>query len=181
MQLETAEKKDLRFVKELYKAAFPANERKPFFLLKRRQRQGLSEILIVREGPDALGFMVTAEYRDMVMLDYFAIRPDGRGRGTGKKAFALLKESCEGERLFLEIERPTPDAENLRERARRKAFYLQSGMQPSGIAVRIFGTDMELLHASEPVSFEEYCALLRANVGPLYYRFIRPTREDESL
>jgi GNAT superfamily N-acetyltransferase len=179
VELETAGRKDLGFIQQLYEAAFPANERKPFALLKRRQRQGLSEILIIREGAEPLGFMITAEYRDMVMLDYFAIRPDGRGRGTGKKAFALLKESCEGERLFLEIERPTPDAANLTERARRKAFYLQSGMQPSGIAVRIFGTDMELMHASEPVSFEEYCALLKANVGPLYYRIIRPTREEE--
>lgn len=179
MQLVNAGKNDLPFVKQLYVSAFPANERKPFSLLRRRQRQGRSEILVVREGVEPLGFMVTVEHLDMVMLDYFAIRPDVRGRGAGKAAFALLQESCTAERLFLEIERPMPGAENLRERERRKAFYLQSGMQESGIFVHIFGTNMELMHASAPVSFEEYCALLKANARPLYYCFIRPKREEE--
>lgn len=178
MQLTTAEQKDFAFIKRLYAASFPRNERKPFSLIRRRQRQGLAEILVIREGAEPLGFMVTAIHMDMVMLDYFAIRPEGRGRGTGKAAFALLKERCKGNRLFLEIERPTPDAQNLQERTRRKNFYLQSGMRESGIAVRIFGTNMELMHESLPVSFEEYCALLNACVGPLYYRYIRPRRED---
>lgn len=177
IQLLPATRAALPDIRRLYRAAFPPGERKPFPLLRRQQRRGCTEILAITDGTRFLGLMIAVLYRDMAMLDYFAVSPEARSGGVGHAALALLQRRYADKRLFLEIERLDPAAANSEQRARRKAFYLNNGMRESGVRLFVYGNAMELMHAGAPVDFQEYCALLKATLGPLYFRILHP-RED---
>lgn len=96
----------------------------------------------------AYGFLVTSANRDAVLVDYFAVASDIRGRGYGSICFRMLcdkaKEKCLGT-LILEVENPRfgVDEEERLLRRRRIAFYIRNGMTLTHL--RIFLYDVEYL------------------------------------
>lgn len=162
--LQQATKKDLKAVKCLYKSAFPRLERKSLMLIKRKVREGLSQILAVKDEADNFcGLMITAVLEDIMLLDYFAVVEEVRGKSIGSQALnALLKSFGERYRIFLEIELPDGE-DDLKNR--RKNFYLRNGFKPSGIEVILCSVPMELLYHTKKVSFEEYHRLYREVFG----------------
>lgn len=179
MQLIPVNKQTLPFMQSLYKEAFPRSERKPFSLLLEKQKEGLAELLLIQEEGETapLGLMITLAdpKSDIVLLDYFAVSPYGRGKGTGARALSLFRERFAGKRLLLEIERPDPSASNAEQRQRRKRFYLHNDFTETGIFVRVFGVEMELLTNGTPLSFPEYVRLYENTVGKLQTKLLRIT------
>ena len=109
-QLTKAQMKEL---KKLYRNAFPASEKKPFWLIRKKKRQGFSEILgLVNEENRLVGEIITIIWRDLLLVDYFAIAEDVRGQGCGARALELMKERYRGKRLLLEIETPDLPCDN---------------------------------------------------------------------
>ncbi len=169
LNLKIADKGQISEIKKLYKKAFPIRERKPFFLITKKQNQGSMEILSLNdEGFVGLG--ITMMNKDLVLLDYFAIDVDIRGKGYGKDALRLLKNRYEGKRLFLEIEELDKSASNNEERVRRKNFYLRNGLSETGIKVDLFGVNMELLSYDCELTFDEYYDLYKNNMGNFLIR-----------
>ncbi len=153
-QLTKAQMKEL---KKLYQDAFPASEKKPFWLIRKKKRQGFSEILgLVNEENRLVGEIITIIWRDLLLVDYFAIAEDVRGQGCGARALELMKERYRGKRLLLEIETPDLPCDNSRERVRRKRFYQSCGMESMEYHVGLFGVEMEIMTFQCQVSFEEY-------------------------
>lgn len=144
-------------IKNLYLRAFPAAERKPFFIIRKKQAEGSMEILsIENDDGDFIGLAITILYNNIVLLDYFAIDDNRRNGGVGSAALHLLFERYSGKRFLLEIEAPDIPSENTQERIRRKAFYLRNGMTVMPFRVNLFGIEMEILTNGLQVSFEEY-------------------------
>lgn len=166
MKIYKSTRQELPEIKRLYKSAFPAEERKPFRLLQYKQRRGVCEILTIDDGGFA-GLAVSLIHGDIVLIDYYAIGEQTRGRGTGSRAIAQLCERYVGKRVVLEIEAPDDTAENGEQRVRRKRFYLRNGFEETGILLRVYGTDMELLTHGGSVSLAEYVAVLRGTLGRL--------------
>ncbi len=164
LDLKIANKGQILQIKKLYKKSFPRIERKPFSIITRKQKQGSMEILSLDDN-GFVGLGITMMYKDLVLLDYFAIDTDIRGKGYGRDALTLLKSRYEGKRLFLEIEQPDEKASNNEERVRRKDFYIRNGLSETGIMVNLFGIDMELLSYDCELTFEEYYNLYRYNMG----------------
>lgn len=164
LRLEVAEKRQMSQIKKLYKRAFPRNEKKPFFIIKQKQKTGSVEILSLDDGEFA-GLCITMLNDDVVLLDYFAIEEGVRGKGYGGKTLTKLRERYKGKKLFLEIEQPDEAADNNEERVRRKQFYLRNGFLEAGIYVRLFGVDMELLCYDCELNFQEYFNLYRSIYG----------------
>lgn len=175
MQLVRAQtRKQLRDVRRLYRKAFPRKERKPFSMIPRKQKTGDMEIFRIEDDAGMfLGLAVTALYRDIVLLNYFAVSPKARGKGVGSQALRLIEAHIGSRRLILEIERTDLPAENLEQRIRRKAFYLRAGMQAEPWRVWLFGVEMELLTKNGSVTFEEYLALYTHIFSARIQRFIR--------
>lgn len=160
MKLTEAYNEQLAKIQELYREAFPAIERKPFAVITEKRQEGTAEILALEaENGEFLGLAISVLYKDMVLLDYFAVSPELRGKGAGSAAFQLLKQRYAEKRFFLEIERTGVEAENALQRKRRKEFYLRNGMMETPLLVELFGTEMEILTASCPISYEEYYEL----------------------
>ncbi len=151
-------------LEHLYMETFPAAERKPFPLMVEKSREGVMELLAIEgEGGAFLGLAMTVLYRDLVLLDYFAISPKLRGQEIGSGALRLLQGRYAGKRLVLEIEDTGADAPNREERIRRKAFYLRNGMAVMPFLVDLFGVKMQVLTNGADVSFAEYHGIYRAS------------------
>ena len=158
--VEARSQERLDKIQNLYNEAFPSLERKPFALLLKTRDNGQAEILAVEnEDNDFLGLVITNQYKDMVLLDYFAIAPNQRSSGIGSKVFQLLKQRYGGKRFFLEIERTDVGADNQRQRQKRKAFYLKNGMQNMPFVVNLGGVEMEVLADNCRIDFEDYFSL----------------------
>ncbi|MDE6728947.1 MAG: GNAT family N-acetyltransferase, partial [Oscillospiraceae bacterium] len=166
MNLTTPDKQDLRQIKKLYRTAFPRIERKPFRLILRQCKKGEAELFAVRTDSGRFaGFAVTVMFGDIVMLDYFAIHPKLRGRGIGSRVLKMLMSKYADRRFILEIESVSSPCRNLVIRQKRREFYLKNGMKTAGFTAHVFFTDLEVLTAGMPVSFDEYRELYAAHLG----------------
>ena len=163
----------LNKIQDLYNEAFPLAERKSFSLLLKTRDSGQAEILsIENENNDFLGLAITAQYLDLVLLDYFAIASTQRGSGIGSKVFQLLKQRYADKRFFLEIERTDVPADNQLIRQKRKAFYLKHGMKNAPFMVNLCGVEMEILAHDCELSFQDYFNLYHSLFGAHISRYI---------
>lgn len=91
------------------------------------------------------------EHKELAMLDYFAVLPEFREKGIGKKILSLVSLEMKQEDfsgILIEIERISM-AKNKKEkliRTKRKNFYLQAGCIESGLTSEIFGVGYEILY-----------------------------------
>ena len=165
VKIEPAKPNEMTLVKTLYRSAFPKEERKPFWLIRKRAKQGSMEILTVSNDNCFAGLVITVLYRNLLLVDYFAISPEARGQGIGSQALKAICDRYQGKHLFLEIEKPREDAKNQAQRLQRKRFYLHNGFTECGVDTVLFGIEMELLCYRCSIHPEDYLALYRSFLG----------------
>lgn len=158
------DEKQWKEMERLYQQAFPANERKPWDLIRRKTEEGVMEALWLgyekaENESSFAGLAVFMLYGDLALLDYFAVLPSLRSLGLGSRSLKQLRERYRDRRLFLEVEIQDDQADNALERKRRKDFYLRNGMKELWVFVSAFGVDMELLGFEEGITFSQYMDL----------------------
>lgn len=147
---------------KLYQKAFPASEKKPFSMIVKMHRKGVSDVWrFTREGKFA-GLIITINGPEHILLDYLAVEESSRGTGIGSEILALMRTHYAGKGVFLEIESPYEPCDNREERLRRKHFYEKCGMQSMGVFVWLFGVKMELLGFDCALSFRQYHEFYRS-------------------
>lgn len=136
MLIEKACQQDYKRIYQLYCAAFPWTERKPFSRICRNCRKGKMEMWGIKEDTEFLGFFVCAVYEEIVLIDYFAVMPSKRGRGVGSQALKLLAEIYPEQYIFLEIEPENEKASNALQRIQKKkilsALWFSGNRHPMG-------------------------------------------------
>lgn len=149
----------------LYERAFPECERKPFWLIRLKNKQGKADMWYLKENDTFAGLAITMNAKNLVLLDYFAIDENLRGKGVGSEALKALQAYYSGRQFFLEIESVYEDCGNLSQRQRRKQFYEKNGMTEMNLMVHLFGTNMEVLGYGCSLDFEEYRSVYRHAYG----------------
>ena len=91
-------------LENLYKSAFPENERKPFAMIREKHREKRTDVWVIEEDGAVSGLAVTMNSEELVLLDYFAIRAEKRGKGLGSASLRALFEKYHGKKFFLEVE-----------------------------------------------------------------------------
>lgn len=170
--LEQTKERDFPLVKKVFLEAFPPEERPPFFLLKRRARQGRGECLTIRDDGKFGGFVYLIRHKDMAYLFFFAIEKNCRGKGYGGEVLKLLRERYRGGRLFLARERLDEAAENYDQRVRRHGFYLRGGFEDLSCKIKEGGVVYDVMSIGGDISAEEYDALISRWAGRLVRRLI---------
>lgn len=118
-------------------------------------------------------FLAASRYRDAVLLDYFAVSNDMRGKGYGGRCLALLKAEIERNglgTLILEVENPRfgRDEEEKKLRRRRISFYIKNGMTLTHLRIFLYnveylvmtGQKQEMLETAEQL-YHTYQVLLK--------------------
>lgn len=160
-------------IKRLYKKAFPKEERKPFSIILKMQKKGKTDLWYFEEDGRFLGMAATINGEDEVLIDYFAVSGKMRSLGYGTRMLKELVAHYSPRGVFLEIERPSEDAENQEQRLRRKDFYLRAGFVEMGTSAKLFGVDMELLGIGCRLDFDEYRNFYLENYGRFAYDNIK--------
>ena len=145
----------------LYQRAFPKEEKKPYWLIRKVEQSGFGKNYIIEtdEG-DFRGIAYTITNGDYVLLDYFAVDEKYRGTGIGAKALQCLMEQFRETPIVVEIENPDISCDNSEQRKRREQFYIRCGMKRMNYHISLFGVDMCILTSGEEISFERYHAML---------------------
>ncbi len=158
-------------IKVLYTKSFPMNERKPFSMILKNREKGITDIFAaIDDNGNFCGLAIFVFYKDIVLLDYFAVCEELRGSGIGTVLLRKIQEHFSDKRLMLEIE--LADDEPFGDKFRRKKFYLRGGMSEAGLFVRLFGVKMEILSYRCEVSFGEYLELYRMLAGRCADKFV---------
>lgn len=136
------------------------------------QKKGKTDIWYFEEEKTFLGFAVTINSDDIILIDYFAVDGELRNKGYGTKMLRALLEHYNPLGVFLEIEIPYENADNYQERVRRKKFYTDIGFVPMNTTAKLFGVDMELLGVGCHLDFEQYRSFYLNNYGRFAYDHI---------
>jgi len=176
--IQAAKLSQWRRIYHLYRRAFPANERKPFSIIRAMQKKGKTDVWYLEKDGAFAGFAATINGTEQILLDYLAVDEKRRGQGIGTEMLNLLRKQYAGKGAFLEIERPCADAPNAEERIGRKRFYLSCGMRDLHVSARVFGVEMELLGWECTMDFEAYRAFYRDNYGEFAAGHIQRSEEN---
>ena len=159
---------------------FPAAELKPFSAVREMMQAGIYEPLVLCDAAGALqayAWQVLLPGRRSALLDYFAVRSDLRGGGSGTQALhALARHYADRlDDLILECEHPD-EAPDRAVAQRRIAFYLRAAACATRTESRVFGARYNILtlpcggHAQDAVIGQELKELYRMMVPEPYYR-----------
>ena len=158
----------------LYQSSFPRYERKPFSIILDMQKKGKTDVWYIEEDKKFVALATTINGDDLILLDYFAVSKNLRGKGLGTKILKTLRNLYPDRGFFLEIEFPHSNAQNYSERIRRKNFYLSCGMSEQNVRVKLFGVDMELLGYDCNLTFESYREFDRKNYTEKVSENVKP-------
>ena len=182
--LKTVKWTQWKKIYQLYHEAFPDYEKKPFWLIWLKNKQGRADVWYIVEDGEFIGLGITMSAPGRVLLDYFAIDSNKRGQGYGSKALKALQEQYADVHFFLEIESVYADCDNVAQRLRRKEFYLRNGMTEMKMMVNLFGTDMEVLGHGCKLDFETYAAVYESTYGVSVRKNVKhveyPCSEEEN-
>ncbi len=150
----------------LYQKAFPASEKKPFSMIRKMHRKGITDVWRFTRKGNFAGLIITINGPSHILLDYLAVEKGQRGTGVGSQILGLMRSHYAGKGVFLEIESPYEHCDNQEQRIRRKHFYEKCGMQSMEVFAWLFGVKMELMGFDCQLSYEDYHAFYRDNYSP---------------
>lgn len=119
--LDLSNHTEVSFVDNLYIASFPLSERRPVeTMLDLYKENPLFVISIIVEDDLLVGFLTYWDLDDFIFAEHFAISPEARNGGYGRRAMDLFKEVLKP--IILEVELPTTIMAE-----RRIGFYQRLG------------------------------------------------------
>ncbi len=181
MELIKADKRaQWKTIHKLYEEAFPDYEKKPFWLIRLKNKQGRADVWYIEDEGRFVGLGITMSAPGRVLLDYFAIEGSMRGQGYGSKALKALQEQYADRHFFLEIESVYDECDNVEQRLRRKQFYLRNGMTEMKMMVNLFGTDMEVLGHGCKLDFDTYREVYGYTYGKRVLKNVKEVRYPQS-
>lgn len=139
--------------KERMKKDFPKNELKPFFALKKLKKSGEYLPLGFFENGElsAYAFFVVPKCTKTALFDYFAVRKDLRGKGTGGKCMSFFPDYLKDREIVL-FECDHPDFASGEEKTKREhriGFYARNGVKTSNVHANLFNADFLIMYMSE--------------------------------
>ena len=146
-------------VRQLYREAFPREERIPWWLLQlNARRRGVDLTAWVEDGRlCAMTASVTTE--EMHFLLFFAVTPEKRGQGIGSKILQTLQ--TQHPQVVLNVEPLTEDAPNYDQRLHRFAFYGRNGLYDTGWHVWEVGGMFRVLSTKKQLDVPAYKAIFK--------------------
>lgn len=148
-------------LKRLYISAFPADERKPFSVIRRMFRENRADVWCILSDGRFAGLATTVNSDDLVLIDYYAVSKRMRSCGIGHGAMECLLSMYADRGVFLEIESTERPGLDRDQRIQRKEFYHSCGFADLAVKAKVFGVSMELLGIRCQLDFDGYRAFYR--------------------
>ena len=86
-------------LKDIYKEAFPREEKIPFWMLKMLTRDGRGEFYGVYDHEELIGLVYNVYYKDIIYISYLAIDDTKRGAGYGGRILQTIQKKYSDSRI----------------------------------------------------------------------------------
>lgn len=170
MEIKKITINDLDTLKAIYLEAFPSNERKPFFNLKKAIKNGKAIAYGAKENDELCGFIITYTFKNLVLVDYLAVSSKIRSKGTGSLLIQDVIKNYQDKIIVLLIEKIDENATNYKMRISRKKFYLKNGFTSTNLFINSKGGNMEIMNYGGMVDSSDFMNLMEHALGKLYFR-----------
>lgn len=137
--------KDITAIERLNREAFPEEERIPVGDLVSMARQDGYELLAAYEEERFVGFVFLALAGASIYLFLLAVEPELRSRGYGGRIVQKILERYPAGQVVADIQRTDEVCDNLQQRVKRRAFYLNQGFHPTGCRLVFHGLEFDIL------------------------------------
>ena len=150
----TIQKLEIPQLEKLYHAHmekdFVPQELRPWHSVKHLTEQGCYDTFACREEGQLVAYAAFARCEAGVLLDYFAVVPQLRGKGVGSRFFRELKgvfPQFEAPCIFIEVEslESASSPEEREVRRRRIQFYQRCGCEGTPIFAHLFGVEYQIM------------------------------------
>ena len=164
---------------------FPPIELKPFSHIERMMNLGLYDSFVFYEDGRFVGYALCSENRnqDAVLLDYFAIASNLRGKGYGQKTLAMLWDIYQNhDMVILESENPDfhKNEQDYKKKLRRVRFYEEKcGMTKCDFTTRLFGVEYVIM--AKGCKAEADSALVAQKLREIYQVLVKPEAYKQHL
>jgi hypothetical protein len=158
----------------LYKNAFTTAQRIPTWLLRFKLRNGKAGFNVLYADERWIGLIYTTEFKDIVLVHFFAISDSLRSGGYGSKVIESLKMMHLGKRIVLNIEQLDKQEKNYPQRVKRKAFYEKNGFFSSGYILIEPREKLEMLIFGGSISKEEVADMYKELFGSIIGHLLKP-------
>jgi ribosomal protein S18 acetylase RimI-like enzyme len=123
---------DIHFEKaiKIYNESFPANERQPLFIIKKRIKEAKSKLFVGLLNNEVIGMALLWDFSDLefVLLDYMAVDIEYRNNKFGTRLFKFLTNTVNACNKYMVIEVENYLFGNNKElRKKRINFYIKNG------------------------------------------------------
>ena len=132
-------------LKLLYQTAFPENEQIPWDDLISLIDQMNLDFTAYYEDDKFIGFTILFPHKKFNWFWYFAVIPELRGQGKGRKILASLIEKYKGKNVVLDMESPKQECDNSEQRIRRHDFYIRSGFRDTNLYKKYGNLEMTIM------------------------------------
>ncbi len=136
-------------IKNLYLAAFPKEERLPWWLLRFWAVCKRGNLTAYYDGKIFCGFTFTATEGEAFYVMFFAVDSKVRGKGYGSAILEHLKQTNSGKTIFLAVEPLDEAAPNNGQRVKRLAFYKKNRFSDTGFNIWEVGGVFQVLSSTE--------------------------------
>lgn len=126
------ETKDRKYFEQINDEAFPLSERMSFDEIFDFASVTNTDILGIYDDGNPVGFAVLLKNAQCGYIYFIAIDSRTRSKGYGGAAMQKMMEAYPELQLVLDFEVMDENAENNRQRVRRKNFYLRNGFHETG-------------------------------------------------
>lgn len=122
---DIAYKSELDTVKKLYEMSFPLEERREWKkFLRLLDTEPRFRLLLIQRVGQTIGFLSSWHFGSFIYGEHFAVDPNERGAGIGRKLIAHLWNMPRREPWVFEVEPPETEIAT-----RRLNFYLSMGAE----------------------------------------------------
>ncbi len=162
-----------REIKTLYRTAFPANERAPFWMLLSKTKDERNDFYAVTDNGNFIGLVYTIKSDKAVYVFFLAVEKTKRGSGYGTKILEMIKNKYSDRPVTLMIEDTAiTSADNYEERINRLEFYKRNGFKQLHIKINEAGVDYELLGTKDTVTLDNFFEIMKGFLGTYLFKFI---------
>lgn len=150
--LKRLDKSERRWVyNEWMTRQFPRDELKPLRSIEKCVRKGIYEGWGMWIGDELTAYAMLGFSAEggLVLLDYYGVKPELKGRGHGSVFLKRLTEEAYAgwKAILIESENPDfiDDSDDKQIAFRRLDFYSRNGCEDTGIRVNLFGVEFNVL------------------------------------
>lgn len=160
-------------VRKLYRSAFPANERAPFWMMLSKTKDSDNNFYAVTDNSDFIGLVYTIKSNKAVYVFFLAVDETQRGKGYGTKILEMIKNRHPDLPVMLMIEdTDITDADNYKERLNRLEFYKKNGFKQLHIKIIEAGVNYELLGTEDTVTLDNFFEIMKGFLGGFLFKII---------